>query len=179
MELFTVKETAQMLRVSPITVRRYIASGELSAHRVGRGIRVKRQDVEDFLEPVMPAGRPFTLDDPLWNIDGIGSPRERENIAEHKDEYKADAILASSSDEEDYDVASVLRGQPISRDDPLYDFIETGEWNGANDVVDDSELPTMHDVLKGIIAIGRSEEPTDIAAFKDEYIADAVMPTQK
>ena len=57
MDLLTVKETAQMLRVSPITVRRYIASGAVAGERVGRGIRVKRQDIEDFLEPVDASGR--------------------------------------------------------------------------------------------------------------------------
>ena len=53
MELLTVKETAQILRVSQITVRRYIASGRLSAERVGHGIRVRREAIEDFVTPVV------------------------------------------------------------------------------------------------------------------------------
>jgi excisionase family DNA binding protein len=39
MELLTVKETAQLLRVSPITIRRYIASGRLEAERFAFGVR--------------------------------------------------------------------------------------------------------------------------------------------
>ena len=55
MELLTVKETARLLRVSPITVRRYIASGRLPAERVGRGIRVRREAIEGFVTPVAPS----------------------------------------------------------------------------------------------------------------------------
>ena len=36
MELLTVDEVAQLLRVSPLTVRRHIASGRLPALKVGR-----------------------------------------------------------------------------------------------------------------------------------------------
>ncbi len=87
-ELMTIREAAVALRVSPITVRRYVACGCLSAVRVGRGVRLRRESMERFLEPVQPVrqtervaepqaerrgpGQPFTLDDPLWDILGIG-----------------------------------------------------------------------------------------------------------
>ena len=55
MELLTVQETAQMLRVAPITIRRYIADGRLPAVKVGKGVRVRRESIDVtldlFIEP--------------------------------------------------------------------------------------------------------------------------------
>lgn len=51
MELLTIREVAELLRVSPITVRRRIADGQLKAVRVGKGIRVPREAIEGFLTP--------------------------------------------------------------------------------------------------------------------------------
>lgn len=45
MALLTVEKTAQVLLVSPITVCRSIAAGELAAVRMGRDIRVRREFV--------------------------------------------------------------------------------------------------------------------------------------
>ena len=68
MELLTVRESAELLRVTPITIRRYIAAGRLPAVRVGRGVRVRREAVEGLLEPVAlaPADRtnPEVADEP-------------------------------------------------------------------------------------------------------------------
>jgi excisionase family DNA binding protein len=116
MEYLTVNETAQLLRVSPITIRRYIAAGRLEAMRVGRAIRVSRDAIERFAAPVNIAtpnfgaraaadddqdvlsdellGNPFTSDDPLWNIMGIGCSDDASDVATNIHEYVADAILA-------------------------------------------------------------------------------------
>lgn len=126
MDLLTVNETARLLRVSPITIRRYIASGKLSAERVGRGVRVRREAIEDFVTPIAPSagklengldddlveiyspsspdeeeaepdelvGQPFTMDDPLWNMFGIGESDDPTEVAENKHEYLAEAYLS-------------------------------------------------------------------------------------
>jgi len=52
MELLTVQETAQRLKVAPITIRRYIASGRLPAVRIGRQVRVRKEAIEGFIEPI-------------------------------------------------------------------------------------------------------------------------------
>jgi excisionase family DNA binding protein len=49
-ELLTVAEVADMLRVSTMTVYRLIRTGELPAVRVGRSYRVKRADLDAYLE---------------------------------------------------------------------------------------------------------------------------------
>lgn len=62
--------------------------------------RILRRQDEDIamLTPVapkrakrIPRGKPFTADDPLWNVVGIGSSAEPTNIARYKHEYIADA----------------------------------------------------------------------------------------
>src|SRR5262245_56263037 len=81
MELLTVRETSDLLRVSPVTVRRYIAARKLPAVRVGKGVRIRREDAERLPAPVKAEtqpesddlfkGKPMTADDPLWKIIGI------------------------------------------------------------------------------------------------------------
>jgi excisionase family DNA binding protein len=63
--LLTVEETAERLRVSPKTVRRFIDGGVVPALRVGGSIRVDEGELEDWLyqdpgappSPGVPAGR--------------------------------------------------------------------------------------------------------------------------
>lgn len=60
--LLTVAETAERLRVHPITVRRYIASGRLAAVRAGRNVRVRESAVEAFIGGSQP-GQPPSQDE--------------------------------------------------------------------------------------------------------------------
>ena len=108
MELLTVQETAQLLKVSPITVRRYIASGRLAAVKVGRAVRIRREAVEDLMEPVVPRhlrddvdedeipeGRPLTFNDSLFRIIGIAGSSDgaegMSDVASDKYKYLAEA----------------------------------------------------------------------------------------
>lgn len=49
-QLLTVAEVAELLRVSTMTVYRLIRSGELPAVRVGRNYRVRRGDLDGYLQ---------------------------------------------------------------------------------------------------------------------------------
>lgn len=49
-ELLTVAEVADLLRVSTMTVYRLIRGGDLAAVRVGRNYRVRRGDLDAYLE---------------------------------------------------------------------------------------------------------------------------------
>jgi excisionase family DNA binding protein len=62
MDFLTADETAQLLRVSPITLRCYIASGRLAAARGGRGVRVRREAIDAFITPVVPAANGSSAD---------------------------------------------------------------------------------------------------------------------
>ncbi|MFP5351330.1 MAG: helix-turn-helix domain-containing protein [Actinomycetota bacterium] len=46
----TVGEVARHLRVSNMTVYRLVKSGQLAAVRVGRGYRIREDDVRSYLE---------------------------------------------------------------------------------------------------------------------------------
>jgi excisionase family DNA binding protein len=106
MELLTVQETAELLKVAPVTVRRYIASAQLAAVRVGRGMRVPKGEVEDFAKPPesgrQQGNRPnrrrppgvLTWEDPLWNIVGIASGDGPTDVSSNKHKYLADALYA-------------------------------------------------------------------------------------
>jgi excisionase family DNA binding protein len=48
-EFMTAKDVAERLRVSERTVRRLIATGSLRVCRIGRGVRIRRADLEAFL----------------------------------------------------------------------------------------------------------------------------------
>ena len=47
--LYSVAETARLLKVNPRTVRRWIEKGDLTIHRLGRQIRITDSDLVTFL----------------------------------------------------------------------------------------------------------------------------------
>ena len=49
-ELMTVEQVAAYLQLNKLTVYKFIRSGELQALRLGRSFRVRRGDVDEFLE---------------------------------------------------------------------------------------------------------------------------------
>jgi len=48
-KFFTVQETAEILRVTPQTVRNYIRGGKLAGKRIGRPILIPEKDIEGYL----------------------------------------------------------------------------------------------------------------------------------
>ncbi len=49
-EMLTVEEVAKMLKVHVKTVRHWIKTGELKAMDIGRGYRISRSDLQEFIE---------------------------------------------------------------------------------------------------------------------------------
>ena len=73
-ELVTVKEAATVLKVSTVTIKRYVKRGLLPAYHVGpRGLRIKREDLERLLAPA--GGREVTMKRERVKI-GPPSPEE-------------------------------------------------------------------------------------------------------
>jgi excisionase family DNA binding protein len=101
MELLTIQETAQMLKVNPITIRRFIADGRLEAVRVGRGVRVRKEAVDQLTQPVALKSartrvarrtvRPMTWDDPMSKLVGSATDAPPTDSSK-KYEYLADTI---------------------------------------------------------------------------------------
>ncbi len=53
-DLLTIPEAAEMLRVSAVTVSRWLKQGRLPAYRVGpRAVRIRRMDIDQVLAPTM------------------------------------------------------------------------------------------------------------------------------
>ncbi len=49
-ELFTVSEVAELCKVSPRTVFRWLSEGEMPAIRIGNVTRVRREDLDTFFQ---------------------------------------------------------------------------------------------------------------------------------
>lgn len=97
MNLLTIDETARVLRVSTLTVRRYIDAGKLPAVRVGKGVRVQKEAIDQLVEPIAAddgkqlRGRPMTADDPIWSITAAGRSAGPTDVSENVDRYLAEA----------------------------------------------------------------------------------------
>lgn len=48
--LLTVAEAAELLRIDPYTVRRYVNRGELPAYRIGRELRIDPAELQAYLQ---------------------------------------------------------------------------------------------------------------------------------
>jgi len=49
-KLLTVKEVAEYLNISELTVKRHLYSGKLKGYKAGRQWRIKREDLEEYLK---------------------------------------------------------------------------------------------------------------------------------
>jgi len=50
-EWLTIKEAADYLKLSVPAIRKYIRLGKLPYYRQGRIVRIKKQDLDNFLKP--------------------------------------------------------------------------------------------------------------------------------
>jgi len=49
-KMHTIAEVMEILKISRITLYRYIKSKKLSAYKLGREYRIKQEDLQKFLE---------------------------------------------------------------------------------------------------------------------------------
>lgn len=82
-ELYKVNQAAIILKVHPLTIRRYIKEGRLKALRVGGNIRIDINDLRGFTQNFIPNTnqtqaqanpmvREFSLDDSLFKVKARG-----------------------------------------------------------------------------------------------------------
>lgn len=85
--LFNINQAAFILKVHPLTIRRYIKEGKLKAFKVGGNVRIKEKDLQDFNKDYTPATREqqsplkvrinpakmFSMEDPLLRLNGRGA----------------------------------------------------------------------------------------------------------
>lgn len=84
--LFNINQAAFILKVHPLTVRRYIREGRLKAIKVGGNVRIKESQLQEFNKefspriPQMKTGietktppKIFTDIDPFFQLQGRGA----------------------------------------------------------------------------------------------------------
>ena len=50
LSFLTMDDVAISLKISPLSVMKYIKGGQLKAYRIGRLIRIRRTDLEEFIQ---------------------------------------------------------------------------------------------------------------------------------
>jgi excisionase family DNA binding protein len=80
--LLNVNQVAFILKVHPLTVRRYLRDGKLKAVMIGGNVRIKESQLQEFSKEFAPGLRShreksgeakikvFTIDDPLFQLKG-------------------------------------------------------------------------------------------------------------
>ena len=80
--LLNVNQVAFILKVHPLTVRRYLRDGKLKAVMIGGNVRIKESQLQEFSKDFSPGLRKrqeksgetkikvFTIDDPLFQLKG-------------------------------------------------------------------------------------------------------------
>lgn len=85
--LFNVNQAAFILKVHPLTIRRYIKEGRLKALKVGGAIRIKEKDLHEFNKDYTPQvkstepglrvklnpAKSFSMEDPFLRLNGRGA----------------------------------------------------------------------------------------------------------
>ena len=84
--LFNVNQAAFILKVHPLTIRRYIREGRLKAIKAGGNVRIKESQLQDFNKEFTPRIRSvkrsqeakiptkiFTDIDPFFQLEGRGA----------------------------------------------------------------------------------------------------------
>ncbi len=82
-DLLTKAEAAKLLKVSPVTISRWLKQGRLPAYRLGpRAIRIRRADLDALLDPVVaeeeipiPPSRPYRHDPSVINHELVAALR--------------------------------------------------------------------------------------------------------
>jgi excisionase family DNA binding protein len=191
MELLTVKETAEMLRVSTVTVRRYIASGRLAAVRVGRNIRIRRVDAERVIEPAEPENHQKLIAEAKASYFSNGPT----DISENHDTYLAEAYADTHEDDDtpirnpDGDTTLTPR-EWLLKNDPLFWTLPGGAHEGEPEYIEATEAllaearaknsgsdkPVDWDSpLWDIVGMIKDDGPTDYSTNLDKYLVEAIM----
>lgn len=83
--LLNVNQVAFILKVHPLTVRRYIKEGKLKAVKAGGNIRIKEKELAEFnkdfsqttkatvVKNRIISSKKFNLDDPFFRLKGRGA----------------------------------------------------------------------------------------------------------
>ena len=93
-DLLTIKDAAALLKLSPVTVKRYLKQERLSAYHVGpRAVRVRRADLEQLLHPVSKREGVTTMQERMTPSSAVRVPpltaEEKARLAQTIEQAKA------------------------------------------------------------------------------------------
>ena len=82
-DLLTVKQVAFVLKVHPLTIRRYIREKKLNAVKVSGAVRINEEELTSFQKAYSAESKhtsninkeenyKFSLSDPFWKLEGVG-----------------------------------------------------------------------------------------------------------
>ena len=114
-DLLTVPEAAAALKVSPVTVSRWLRQGRLPAYRLGpRAVRIRRADLAAVFSPARDRGGGTTADGQAAPIEEPAAERtELVALADRVEQARADAALEDRLAA--FAAAGALREQILAR----------------------------------------------------------------
>jgi len=80
-QLLTVSQVAEELQVTPQTIRNWIDGGLLPAARIGRGFRIRREDVDELLARASAQSGSLATRRDVWAPTSTSLPRRRDAVA--------------------------------------------------------------------------------------------------
>jgi excisionase family DNA binding protein len=130
--LLTPDEAAQMLGLSPFTVRRLLRQGELPGRKVGkRQWRIRRVDLEEYLGASSEGNTHTPRQQPQQGWQGRGDPKRLEELAAEQSVKPVDAsgwlrltawLQDGEPDQDDWSVEDFLA--------PIYELRESSRAEG-------------------------------------------------
>ena len=98
--LLTVEQVAEEFQVTTQTIRNWIDGGALSAVKIGRSFRIRREDVDRMLARAQAESGSIATRRDLWAPDTLGLPhrrRDAEHAASVWDAASGDALPSKRS----------------------------------------------------------------------------------
>jgi excisionase family DNA binding protein len=195
MELLTVKETADMLRISQVTVRRYIASGKLAAVRVGRNVRIRRGDAEGVIEAAEPVVHSTFVAENRATYMSVVNDDGPTDIVENHDKYLAEAHADNHEDDESPFVnpdghTTMTPREWLLKNHPLFWTLPGGAHEGEPEYIERYEALladataknfgsgkplTFDSPIWDLVGMIDDDGPTDYSINLDKYLIEAIM----
>jgi excisionase family DNA binding protein len=92
--ILTVEQVAQILQVHPFTVLKFIKKGKLKAAKLGRVYRIRRSDVDRFLDELTGGGKTDS------SASQVEPKAPRKKKASSNKETSADSVLTTEPGED-------------------------------------------------------------------------------